>query len=75
MPLENSLVSIDNTDEESPIVGAGITWDVIEGRHAVTVELNMRGMEPMHFSVVENDTGEFNLILPEVKIQRLTEKN
>lgn len=51
MPLNKGLVTIDNTDPDCPIQGAGLCWDKIEGRHAVTVELAMRGMEPMHFSL------------------------
>jgi hypothetical protein len=68
MPLNKALVTIDNTDPDCPIVGAGLCWDKIEGRHAVTVELAMRGMEPMHFSLVENDEGAYEVMLPDFTI-------
>lgn len=67
-PLEKGLVVIDEVDPTCPVQGAGLTWDVIEGRHAVTVELAMRGMEPMHFSLVENDEGQFEVMLPDFKL-------
>jgi len=70
-PLDQPLVVLDTTDDESPIEGAGITWN----EDCVTVELKMRGMEPLHFSVVEKEPGKYHMVLPEFEIEgQITEE-
>ena len=61
-PLDKPLVVLDGG--EGPIEGAGITWN----DDCVTIELKMRGMDPLHFSVVENESGHFNIVLPEFQL-------
>ena len=73
MPLETSLVTIDSTDEDDFIQGAGLTWDKIEDHDAVTIEIAIRGYEPMHFSLVEDDDGCFELILPDIRLGKPTQ--
>lgn len=62
-PLDKPLVVLDA--DEGPIEGAGITWN----ENCVTVELKLRGMEPLHFSVVENEQGKYNIVLPEFQLE------
>lgn len=68
LPIEGGMVSLDTTDEDSRLAGAGITWAEIDGKEAITVELAIHGLDPMHFSVVELDDGSYELVLPDVQV-------
>jgi len=70
-PLEGEVVTIDTDDPR--IEGVGITWGEIEGCLAITVEVKLRGYEPMHVSLTQDDSGAFRLMLPEMYIAQQEE--
>ena len=63
-PLAKTLVAVEA--ETGPIQGAGITWDVLDGRTVVTVEFCLRGQEPTHISFTEQEDGSFEVHTPPV---------
>lgn len=71
-PLSGDVVSIDT--EVGPLRGAGLTWAKIEGRMAVTMEIHVRGQEPLHFSAVEDEEGNIQVILPDLTLKPVNER-
>lgn len=68
-PLDGEGVTVEGPDD-SPIEGAGIHWTHIEGQECVTVAITIRGQDPLHLSVVEDEDGGMMIVLPELKLHR-----
>ena len=64
-PCEKPILTIEA--ERGPVQGAGITWGFDpKGKAVLTVEFQLRGQEPHHVHLEEQDDGTYEVITPPV---------
>lgn len=64
MPVQKPIVTIEA--EKGPVQGAGLTWGVLDGKAVLTVEFQLRGIEPYQFHLTEQDDGSYEVSSPPV---------
>lgn len=59
-PVDKPIVTIEA--ERGPVQGAGITWS----ENTITVEFQIRGLDPFQFHMTEQEDGSYEVIAPPV---------